>query len=134
MRKTNGLIFLLALIKFILPYLLQNSYYEPHRDEFLYLAQGHHLAWGFAEVPPMLSIFAWLTHLFGDGMFWIKFWPNMFGVLTFIVSCQNYSKAGWWLVCHFPGISPLCFRRLPSAVLFISTQYTRSFFLDDDCV
>jgi hypothetical protein len=64
MRKNNALIFILALIKFVLPYLLQNNIYEPHRDEFLYLAQGYHLAWGFNEVPPLLSVFAWLTHLF----------------------------------------------------------------------
>ena len=89
MRKTNGLIFLLALIKFVLPYLLQNSYYEPHRDEFLYLAEGYHLAWGFMEVPPMLSIFAWLTHLFGDGMFWIKFWPNILDAFDNAVLCPG---------------------------------------------
>ena len=118
MRKTNRLIFLLALIKFILPYLLQNSYYEPHRDEFLYLAEGHHLAWGFMEVPPMLSIFAWLTHLFGDGMFWIKFWPNMFGVLTFIMSCKIVQKLGGGLFAIFLVFLP-----------FVFGVYLRLFFL-----
>ena len=59
--------------------------YEPHRDEFLYLAEGNHLAWGYMEVPPLLSVFAWLTNLFGDSMFWIKFWPSLFGSLTSIV-------------------------------------------------
>ncbi|HEY5407502.1 MAG TPA: glycosyltransferase family 39 protein [Ginsengibacter sp.] len=118
MRKTNGLIFLLALIKFILPYLLQSSYYEPHRDEFLYLAQGYHLAWGFMEVPPMLSIFAWLTHLFGDGMFWIKFWPNIFGVLTFIVSAKIIQKLGGGLFAIFLVFLP-----------FVFGAYLRLFFL-----
>ncbi len=44
MKKLNGLLYLLALIKFILPFFLQNSVYEPHRDEFLYLAEGAHPA------------------------------------------------------------------------------------------
>ena len=118
MKKTNGLIYLLAIIKFVLPYLLQNSYYEPHRDEFLYLAQGHHLAWGFVEVPPMLSIFAWLTHLFGDGMFWIKFWPNMFGVLTFMVSAKIIQKLGGGLFAIFLVFLP-----------FVFGVYLRLFFL-----
>ena len=75
----------LATLKFILPFILQSPMYEPHRDEFLYLAEGNHLAWGYMEVPPLLSVFAWLTNLFGDSMFWIKFWPSLFGSLTFIV-------------------------------------------------
>lgn len=84
-KKFQRLILLLAIIKFILPYLLQNSYYQPHRDEYLYLAEGNHMAWGFMEVPPLLSVFAWLTNLFGGGIFWVKFWPDLFGVFTFLL-------------------------------------------------
>ncbi len=86
MKNSNRLLYLLALIKFLLPFFLQNSIYEPHRDELLYLAEGHHMAWGFMEVPPLLSVFAWLTHLFGDSMFWIKVWPSLFGALTYILT------------------------------------------------
>jgi len=43
------------------------------------------MAWGFMEVPPLLSVFAWLTNLFGGSMFWIKFWPSLFGALTLIL-------------------------------------------------
>jgi 4-amino-4-deoxy-L-arabinose transferase-like glycosyltransferase len=86
MRKSNQLLYLLALLKIIIPYLLQNPVYEPHRDEFLYLAEGRHLAWGFMEVPPMLSLFAWFTHIFGDGMFWVKLWPSLFGAATFVLA------------------------------------------------
>lgn len=85
MRKYQWLIYALALAKFVFPFIVQDGIYEPHRDEFLYLAEGSHLAAGFMEVPPMLSIFAWLTHLFGDGFFWIKCWPSLFGALNFIL-------------------------------------------------
>ena len=94
MKNYNKLLYLLALVRLVLPYLLQNTVYEPHRDEFLYLAEGNHLAWGFMEVPPMLSIFAWLTHLFGDGMFWIKLWPSLFGAATFIVAGKTILSLG----------------------------------------
>ena len=85
MRREYRLLYLFALLKLILPFLLQNGAYEPHRDEFLYLAEGRHMAWGYMEVPPLLSVFAWLTNLFGGGLFWIKFWPSLFGALTYFL-------------------------------------------------
>ncbi|MBS1915102.1 MAG: glycosyltransferase family 39 protein [Bacteroidetes bacterium] len=85
MQKFNRFLYFLAFVKFILPFLLQSPVYEPHRDEFLYLIEGRHMAWGFMEVPPLLSVFAWLTNLFGGSMFWIKFWPSLFGALNFIL-------------------------------------------------
>jgi 4-amino-4-deoxy-L-arabinose transferase-like glycosyltransferase len=86
MPKPRTLLYLLALVKFLLPFFLQHSSYGLHRDEFLYLAEGRHLAWGYMEVPPLLSLFAWLTHLFGDSQFWIKCWPSLFGALTMILA------------------------------------------------
>jgi hypothetical protein len=86
MRRSNYLLYFLALLKLVLPFFLQNGVWEPHRDEFLYLAEGRHLAWGFMEVPPLLSVFAWLTQAFGGGMFWIKIWPSLFGALTFLLT------------------------------------------------
>jgi Dolichyl-phosphate-mannose-protein mannosyltransferase len=88
MRKTSWFILVLALLKFALPFILQHSIYEPHRDELLYLAEGRHPAWGFMEVPPVLSIFAWLTHAFGDSIFWIKCWPSLVGALTFVFAAN----------------------------------------------
>jgi len=84
-KNFHRLIYLLAILKFGLPYLIQNHSYEPHRDEFLYLAEAHHLAWGYMEVPPMMSFFGYLTNLFGGSLFWIKFWPSLFGAFTYIL-------------------------------------------------
>src|SRR5664279_2379976 len=85
MKKLNRFLYFLAFLKFILPFLLQDSVYEPHRDEFLYLAEGAHPAFGFMEVPPMLSILAWITRHLGNGMFWIKCWPSLFGAFNYIL-------------------------------------------------
>jgi hypothetical protein len=87
-------IIFLAVVKFSLPFILQSPVYEPHRDEFLYLAEGHHVALGFMEVPPLLSVFAWLTNLFGSTMFWIKFWPSLFGALTVVSACLITAEFG----------------------------------------
>jgi hypothetical protein len=94
MKKTNTLLYILALLKIVIPYFLQNPVYEPHRDEFLYLAEGQHLAFGFMEVPPVLSVFAWLIHALGDGMFWIKLMPSLFGAATFIVAGKIIQSLG----------------------------------------
>src|SRR5215470_16351237 len=99
-------IFFLALIKLFLPYILQSPMYEPHRDEFLYLAEGNHPALGFMEVPPFLSVFAWLTNLFGGGMFWIKFWPSLFGALTFIVTGKIILSLGGKSFALLLGLLP----------------------------
>lgn len=76
------LLILLCIFKFVLPFLLESPVYELQRDEYLYLEQGNHLAWGFLEVPPMLPFFAWISNLFGASFFWIKFWPSLFGTAT----------------------------------------------------
>lgn len=94
MGKNNRLLYILALVKIIIPYLLQHSGYELHRDEFLYLAEGKHLAFGFMEVPPMLSLFAWITNLLGGGIFWVKLWPSLFGAATFIVAGKIVQSLG----------------------------------------
>jgi 4-amino-4-deoxy-L-arabinose transferase-like glycosyltransferase len=113
-----GLIIVLAVIKFILPYFLQHPVYELHRDEFLYLEQGHHLAWGYMEVPPMLSWLAWLTHLFGDGFFWVKCWPSLFGAFTLIITCRMVKEMGGGL-----------FAILIAGLCIILTAYLRVNFL-----
>jgi 4-amino-4-deoxy-L-arabinose transferase-like glycosyltransferase len=86
--------FILAFIKFILPFLLQHSLYQMHRDEFLYLEQGNHMAWGFMEVPPLLSVFAKLSHILGANFFWVKFWPSLFGAFNAFIVCAMAVEMG----------------------------------------
>jgi hypothetical protein len=106
MKNNNRLIYFLALIKFVLPFFLQSSVYEPHRDEFLYLAEAHHIAWGFMEVPPLLSVFAWFTNLFGGNMFWIKFFPSLFGALTYVIIGKTIVSLGGKKFALFIGFLP----------------------------
>ncbi len=117
-RSQERLLWFLVLLRIIIPYFLQNGMYEPHRDEFLYLAEGNHIAAGFMEVPPLLSWFAWLTHLFGDGMFWLKLWPSLFGAATFYAMGR--------LVLLLGGKS---FALLLLFLTFLLSVYMRVFFL-----
>ncbi len=116
--QTFLFIFALAFIKFALPFFLQHPVYELHRDEFLYLEQGHHLAWGYMEVPPMLSWLSYLTHLFGASFFWVKFWPSFFGAITLVITCAMVLEMGGKLFAVF--IAGLC-------IMF--TAYLRLHFL-----
>ncbi len=62
-----------------------NPVYELHRDEFLHLDQAKHLAWGFHSVPPFISWVSWIILQLGNGFFWIRFFPALFGALTILV-------------------------------------------------
>ena len=93
--KPTRLLYLLALIKLILPFFLQDPVWGPHRDEFLYLAEARHMAWGYMEAPPLLSVFAWLTNLLGGAMWTIKIWPSLAGAATYFLTGR--------LVLHLGG-------------------------------
>lgn len=116
-QKNNALLYLLSMSVVLIPFLLQDSYYQPHRDEYLYLAQGLHPAWGYMEVPPLLSFFARITQFMGAGFFWIKIWPALSGGLLFfllgkfilhkggnhiaLLFCWLPFGLGGWLRLHF---------------------------------
>ena len=112
------LLYLLALIGLILPFLLQNAVYEPHHDEFLYLAEARHMAWGYMEAPPLLSVFAWLTNLLGGGMWAIKIWPALGGALTYVLVGR--------LVLHLGG---RWFALVLAWMPFVAGVWLRLFFL-----
>src|SRR5262245_14262052 len=117
-KSLRNFLYLLAFIKLVVPFFLQHSFYQPHRDEYLYLAEGHHMAWGFMEIPPLLSVFAWITNLFGGGMFWIKIWPALFGALAFVLVGR--------MILSFGGKS---FALLLGWLPFMLDGYMRLFFL-----
>lgn len=83
-KRTTILIgFILS--KFLLQYLLINPHYDLHRDEYLHLDLANHLAWGYTSVPPVTSWISYLIHLLGNTIFWIKFFPALFGSLTLLI-------------------------------------------------
>ena len=85
MQKKTLLLLGLLLLKFVLQFLLIAPHYELHRDEYLHLDQGRHLAWGYISVPPVTSWFSFLLRLLGNGVFWVKAIPALFGALTLLL-------------------------------------------------
>ena len=96
----HKLIYVFALIKFALPFILQNSVYELHRDEYLYYEQGQHLSLGYLECPPLIGWMAYVSYLLGGGFFWIKFWPCLVGALIVIVAAAITKELGGKLLAQ----------------------------------
>jgi len=85
MHKKTLILIGFVLLKFVIQYLLVDPGYDLHRDEYLYLDQAHHLAWGFASIPPLTSWISYLVYVLGDAVFWVRFFPALFGALTIVV-------------------------------------------------
>jgi len=85
MTKKSALLLFFVLLKFVLQFAVINPAYELHRDEFLHLDQGKHLAWGYLSVPPFTSWISWVILHLGHSVFWVKFFPALFGALTIVV-------------------------------------------------
>jgi hypothetical protein len=84
-RQRALLLWLFVFLKLGLQFWLVNPQYDLHRDEFLHLDQGQHLAWGYVSVPPLTSWISYLIILLGNQVFWVKFFPALFGALTLVV-------------------------------------------------
>ena len=82
MQKKTWALLSLLLFKIILQFLLVRPVYELHRDEYLHLDQGRHLAFGYISVPPVTSWFSALIRLFGNSEFLVRLVPALFGALT----------------------------------------------------
>ena len=107
------------LLKFLLQYILISSEYDLHRDEYLHLDQGQHLAWGFQSVPPFTSWVSYLIHLLGNSVFWVKFFPALFGALTMLIVWKAIEELNGTLFALILGATCVLF----SAILRLNTLY-----------
>ena len=85
MKKRTIILFTFILAKFLLQYFLNNPIYDLHRDEYLHLDQADHLAWGYLSVPPVTSWISYAIKFLGNTVFWIRFFPALFGALTLLI-------------------------------------------------
>jgi len=82
--KNYWILFLLVAVKMVLQMVVVNPVYELHRDEFLHLDQANHLAAGYISVPPLMSWVSFEINLLGGDVFWVRFFPALFGSFTLI--------------------------------------------------
>ncbi len=113
------ILLLLIGIKLVLQYILVNPVYELHRDEFLYLNQADHLAFGYISVPPFTAFISKIIYFLGGGIFWIRFFPSIFGALTIVFTWLIVESVGGSLFSKILASCALVF----SALIRINILY-----------
>ncbi len=94
MIKPNHIIIGIAIVKFLVSFVLIHPIYELHRDEYLYLAESDHLSWGYLEAPPLLSVLGYLSKLFGNSIGAVRFWGALFGAMNIILIGKMVESLG----------------------------------------
>src|SRR3984885_3394788 len=87
LRQALRLAAIFAVVKLLFQFGLtlytQHLGYGYFRDEFYYIACGHHLAWGFVDHGPIVALQARLGELlFGDSLFAIRILSALAGAST----------------------------------------------------
>jgi hypothetical protein len=117
--KSYWVLLLLLGIKLILQFVVVNPVYDLHRDEFLYLNQADHLAFGYICVPPFTAFISEIIYILGGGIFWIRFFPALFGTLTIVFTWLIVESVGGTLFSKILASSALVF----SALMRINILY-----------
>ncbi len=119
MNKKTLLLFGFIIFKFVLQYSLISSDYDLQRDEYLHLDQAHHLAWGYMSVPPFTSWTSFVIYLLGNSVFWVKFFPALYGALTIVVIWKAIEELKGNLFALVLGATCMLF----SSLLRLNTLY-----------
>lgn len=119
MSRKSLLLWFFIILKFGLHALIIAPEYDLHRDEYLHLDQGKHLAWGYLSVPPFTSWTAYIILLLGNSEFWVKFFPALYGVLTMVVVWKTTEALGGHLYALVMGAAAITF----SVLLRINMLY-----------
>ncbi|GAP94265.1 glycosyltransferase family 39 protein [Leptolyngbya sp. NIES-2104] len=115
----------LAGVKLLL-HLFTNGQYGYFADELYYMAAGEHLAWGFAEFPPLIAVMANLSRgMLGDSLFAIRLFPAIAGALTvFLTGMMVRELGGGRFAQCFAAIAVI----LAPGYLFMQTILTMNAF------
>lgn len=119
MTKNTVILIGFISLKFLLQYILISSDYDLQRDEYLHIDQGQHLAWGFQSVPPFTSWISYLIHLLENPVFWVKFFPALFGAMTIFIVWKAIEELNGNLFALILGSTCVLF----SALLRINILY-----------
>jgi len=119
MTKKSLILIGFIILKFVLQCILISPEYDLQRDEYLHLDQAHHLAWGYLSVPPVTSWFSYLIFLLGNSVFWVKFFPALFGALTLFIVWKTIEVLKGNLYALILGATCILF----SCLLRINTLY-----------
>ncbi len=119
MTKKTIILLGFVTLKFLLQFALISPEYDLQRDEYLHLDQANHLAWGYVSVPPFTSWTSYLIQLLGNSIFWVKFFPALYGALTICLVWKAIEELGGNLFALILGATCVLF----SALLRLNTLY-----------
>ncbi|HAX17115.1 MAG TPA: glycosyl transferase [Actinobacteria bacterium] len=119
MQYRNLILIFFILAKFVIQYFSIDSGYELHRDEYLHLDLGNHLAFGYISVPPMTGFFSLIIKLLGNSIFWVKFFPALFGAMIIWIVWKTIEELNGGLFALILGSTGVLF----SILLRINTLY-----------
>ena len=119
MKTKNIVLLAFILFKLLLQYLLISPEYDLQRDEYLHLDMANHLAWGYLSVPPLTSWVSYLIKMLGNSVFWVKFFPAMFGALTMLVVWKAIEELKGGMYALILGATCVLF----SVLLRLNTLY-----------
>src|SRR5258708_3449441 len=122
MTKKGIILTCFIIAKFLLQYLLYNPAYDLQRDEYLYLDQANHLDWGYLSVPPLTSWISSVIAYFGNTVFWIRFFPALFGVLTIVIVWKAIEELNGRLFSLILGATCILF----SCLLVLNSLYQQN--------
>lgn len=119
MNKRTFILVCFIGLKFFLQYILLSPAYDLQRDEYLHLDLGHHLAWGYLSVPPVTSWISYIIYISGNSVFWVKFFPALFGAFTIMVVWKAIEELKGDIFALILGATCVLF----SALLRLNTLY-----------
>ncbi|SHM61868.1 Dolichyl-phosphate-mannose-protein mannosyltransferase [Chitinophaga jiangningensis] len=119
MKKRTLILAGFIILKFLIQYLVISPAYDLQRDEYLHLDQAHHPAWGYLSVPPVTSWISYIILLMGNSVFWIKFFPALFGAITIWIIWKAIETLGGDLFALVTGATCITF----SVLLGLNTLY-----------
>ena len=127
-QKNTLLIYFFGAMKLIVHF-LTNTNIGFHRDEYLYMDYGNHLAWGFYEVPPFTGFIAWLANMLGGSIFAVRLFPAIAGAIIIMLSCKlvNDLGGGTWAIALTGLAMTLSTSLLGSNLLFQPVAFNQMF-------
>ncbi|CAL1521381.1 glycosyltransferase family 39 protein [Chitinophaga sp. MM2321] len=97
-RSSLILLLLFVVVKIIFQYWVISPAYDLQRDEYLHLDMANHISAGYLSVPPFTAFNSLLIKWLGNGVFWIHFFPALYGALTMVIIWKmiTFIDGGWY--------------------------------------
>ncbi len=99
----------LLVLKAVVQWIAVSPAYDLQRDEYLHLDLANHLGAGYLSVPPFTAFNSLLIDYLGGGVFWVRFFPALYGALTMLLIWKMVQRlGGGWFAQVLAGLLYIC--------------------------